>query len=1086
MTNLNSVKTATADEWRLEAPVKKGLSSSLAKSTLLKMGTRIAIVIAVAALISYFHIFSILNEQVEDSLQKYIVERGQKESAIFLHAERNHQEFKQTFLDAWSAREHVDDETRFEELFEHWSDGTWRLHEKAFLGIKRADGTYSRHITGYVGSNAPDTQRFHNKLVLSYDLIDRYADAWTMDYANLYVSMPENVNLVYWPDVLWGMQADSSLEVNVEEWVYIANKENNPSRKPVWTGLYFDPTADEWMVSLATPVDLAGEHLINIGHDILLNTLFDRVFNDRLEGTYNFIFRADGRIIAHPDQVDALRAHKGELHVSEAADPELKHIVDSILDADINLGESGLIIDDEASAAKLAVTKINGPDWFFVTVYPHSLMAVAAIKTVYIVAIVGLVSLILELIILFYVLRRQVLEPVHEFGEFSRSFAAREPDSIDALVKGSVSKRDDEMGMLAVSMTTMATTLKQYEANLERRVEQRTIELDHANEVLQQEFANREQIASLLHTIARDVSGLHGENYFNTLTEFLAESLQGDFVFIGRVSDDKSSVHTLALIIDDQVQENCCYELKGTPCERVVNGGPQCFNGNVQELFPEDKELVRLGLHSYIGTPMVDGKGNVVGHLAVLKRGEFAQNDMVQMVIDSVSSRAAYELMRQVNEEIIMRQATTDSLTKLPNRALFMDRLLQSIQQAERDDNQLAVIFIDVDNFKLVNDQLGHAAGDFVLKTISERLQPCIRKNDTLARLGGDEFIVLLNNIDDIYGPELVARNILKSVSEDICIGDTTITMSCSLGIAIYPNDSEDSDTLIKHADMAMYRAKKLGRNNYQFFTQVMNDDIEESNSLEHDLRQAIANNELEVHYQPIIRLADRGVCKLEALVRWNHPDRGRVMPDQFIPIAERSGLIIQVSEFVLNQACSDYSQFKVKYPELEAISINFSARQFRDQALIERVTSIVASHQLQNDCVEIEITESLFIDGNDTVTIATLHELKRQGFRLSLDDFGTGYSSLGYLKKVPIDTLKIDRSFIRDLTIDPDDLALVSSIIELANSFNLDVIAEGVEDQSQEDILRVEGCEFAQGYYYSRPAPISDLLDYGALTEVG
>ena len=506
----------------------------------------------------------------------------------------------------------------------------------------------------------------------------------------------------------------------------------------------------------------------------------------------------------------------------------------------------------------------------------------------------------------------------------------------------------------------------------------------------------------------------------------------------------------------------------------------------MQELFPDDKELVKHGLHSYIGTPMLDGKGNVVGHLAVLKRGKFEQNDLVQMVIDSVSSRAAYELMRQVNEEIIMRQATTDSLTMLPNRALFMDRLLQSLQQAERDSNQLAVIFIDVDNFKLVNDQLGHAAGDFVLKTISERLQPCIRKNDTLARLGGDEFIVLLNNIDDIYGPELVARNILKSVSEDICIGQTTITMSCSLGIAIYPNDSDDSDTLIKHADMAMYRAKKLGRNNYQFFTQVMNDDIEESNKLEHDLRQAIANKELEVHYQPIIRLADRVVCKLEALVRWNHPERGRVMPDQFIPIAERSGLIIQLSEFVLNQACEDFRQFRAKFAELEAVSINFSARQFRDQALVDRVTNIVDNHQLQNECIEIEITESLFIDGDDTVTIGTLHELKRKGFKLALDDFGTGYSSLGYLKKVPIDTLKIDRSFIRDLTVDPDDLALVSSIIELASSFKLDVVAEGVEDQSQEDILRVEGCEFAQGYYYARPSPKVDLLNYGELPEAG
>ena len=224
--------------------------------------------------------------------------------------------------------------------------------------------------------------------------------------------------------------------------------------------------------------------------------------------------------------------------------------------------------------------------------------------------------------------------------------------------------------------------------------------------------------------------------------------------------------------------------------------------------------------------------------------------------------------------------------------------------------------------------------------------------------------------------------------------------------------------------------------------------------------------------------LADKAVYKLEALVRWNHPEMGLVMPDQFIPIAERSGLIVQLGEFVLEQVCKDYSRFKQHFSRLESISVNFSARQFRDPALVEHVTSIVSANHLSYSNIEIEITESLFIDGRDQVTLQTLHVLSDLGFKLALDDFGTGYSSLGYLKKVPIDTLKIDRSFIRDLINDPDDMSLVCSIIDLAHSFRLTVIAEGVETQAQEDILRVEGCDFAQGYYYARPAPINELLD--------
>ena len=1054
--------------------------SSLAEKTLLKMGVRIALITVAAATFTYFHIFSILNEQVDDSLQKYIVERGQKESAPFLMAEANHLLFKEEFLTIWPTREHAVTPPRFESVFDRREDGSMRLSESAYYGRSRQDGSISRYISGFVGPDAPKTSRFYNKLLLSYELIDRFADAWGVNFDNLYVSMLENVNMVYWPGLPWGMQADANLDVTEEEWVTVAIKENNPERLPVWTGLYFDPTADEWMVSLKTPVDVEGEHLIDVGTDILLNRLFEKVFNDHLDGAYNFIFRADGRIIAHPRLVEKLREQKGLLHVSEAGDGELEHMIAQITDHLTEVGNEGLILDDDTVSAKMAVTRLSGPEWLFVTVYPHQLMAAAAFKTVLVVAGVGVLSLIFELIFLFIVLREQVLGPVRVFDGFARRFAAREFSRIDDLASSPLVKRHDEIGALALAMTGMARSIERYENRLTSLVEQRTQQLDEANQVLQEESAQRKRITYLLQVIAKDVSGLQGDQFFMTLSKLLSDSLKADMVMVGRLVDDGRAVQTLSLMIDGNMLDSMYYPLIDTPCQQVINHGAQIYNGDVQQLFPRDEDLFKLNMHAYIGTQMLDRAGKIVGHLAVLKRGAFEQQEIASLIIDSVSTRAAYELDRQLTEEVILRQATIDPLTSLPNRAAFMDRLQQSLLHAERDGEQLAVMFIDVDNFKLVNDQEGHATGDHVLKVIANRLIKCVRKNDILGRLGGDEFIVALDGISDVYAPEQVARSLLEEISREITYQQHAFVMSCSIGISIYPNDAQAIDSLINHADVAMYRAKELGRNNYQFFERAMNEDVEYNNRLELALRQALGNKELEVYYQPIVLLSDKRVYKLEALLRWQHPELGMVMPDQFIGIAERSGLIVAIGEFVLEQVSRDFAGLKQYFNGLESISVNFSARQFRDGGLVDRATDIVEQQGIRCGNIEIEITESMFIDERDKVTIQTLHELSERGFRIALDDFGTGYSSLGYLKKVPIDTLKVDRSFVRGLFDDPDDLALVSSIIELAHSFRLAVIAEGVENQQQEDILRVEGCDFAQGYHYARPMPINELLAWG------
>ncbi|MCU7864056.1 MAG: EAL domain-containing protein [Candidatus Thiodiazotropha sp. (ex Lucinoma borealis)] len=1057
--------------------LKYSSNSKLAKKTLLLIGIRISIVVTLAALISYYHISDILYDQIQDSLYKYIVERGEKESIIFTNAERNHDKLKQVFYEHWPKYNKSFNKSKFEQLFVPNDDGTTRLSYDAFDGIERADGTLSKYISGFIGSNAPvDNIQFKNKLLLSYELIDRFAEAWTSDYANLYVSMPENVNLVYWPGIRWGDQANSELDVNTEEWVYVADNKNNPKRESVWTGLYYDQTADRWMVSLVTPVDYKGQHLINIGHDILLNTLIDRVIRDKLAGSYNFIVCEAGRIIAHPEQLDNLQFHLGILYAIETDDKHLINMVDLVSSHSESSGQQSFIIDDEQSDVLLAVTKIQGPDWFFVTVYPKSLMSSTALAIVYIVGVIGTISLVFELLIFFGVMNRHILQPVYSFRRFIKGIENQEYGAIEVLKKHEIYSREDEMGELSNAMVAMATTIQRTEDDLEKQVAKRTSELHEANRNLKQESQVRQETLSLLQTIAKNVSGLTGENYFTTLALFLSNSLDADFVIICRLSNDRETIHSLSATIDKKVIDNITYPVSGTPCEVVINKGPQEFNGNVQEMFPEDRDLFDLKIVSYIGTPLIDRVGHCIGHLAVMKRAAFSNQNKIRLVVDSVSSRASYELERQVHEEIIFRQATTDILTGLSNRSNFIKILQRSILSCERNNQKLAVLFLDLDDFKQVNDLFGHTVGDKVLKLSADCFKSSVRKNDFIARVGGDEFIVLLDTIIDIEEPAVVAKNILHNLSQKAHITDIPLALSCSIGIAIYPDDGTNEDELINNADVAMYLAKKEGKNNSRFFSVLMNRKLENKKQIEFDLRQAIVEKEFFLVYQPIVNLRTKQIKKMEALIRWQHPKNGIIYPDEFINVAELSGYIVPIGYLVLNMACRDFNELKEHYHDLESITVNFSTLQFHDPALLSHIIDIVKQHKLTNQCIELEITESFFINTEDTKIIDTLSQLREYGFKVVLDDFGTGYSSLGYLKQLPIDTLKIDKSFIWDLTVDTQSKSLINSIISLAKNFQLDVIAEGVENSEQESILEQYNCELAQGYYYSKPKSLDEL----------
>lgn len=430
---------------------------------------------------------------------------------------------------------------------------------------------------------------------------------------------------------------------------------------------------------------------------------------------------------------------------------------------------------------------------------------------------------------------------------------------------------------------------------------------------------------------------------------------------------------------------------------------------------------------------------------------------------------------RKRAEEQVKFLAYYDALTGLPNRTLLMDRLESALAGARRRQEAVALMFIDLDQFKIINDSLGHATGDQLLKEIGLRVKTCVREQDTVARVGGDEFVVVLNGIKDPSEIAPIATRIVKLVAETIEIDGRCLNTTCSMGISVFARDNCDAGTLVKYADQAMYCAKESGRNRFEFFTDSMNIAAVERHDLENELRSGLEKGEFFLLYQPQVNLLTGEVTGLEALIRWEHPRLGTIAPDKFIPTAESSGLIVPIGEWVLKAACAQLREWQNAGVHIVPIAVNVSAAQFRQEGFCTLVRNLLRTTSIAPSFIELELTESVLLSNQDVV-IGVLRELKEIGVQLAIDDFGTGYSSLSYLKQFRVDKLKIDRTFVRDLATDCDDAEITAAIVALGKKLRLTVIAEGVEDETQLSILRNLSCEQAQGYYFSMPVSAKDI----------
>ncbi|MCF6345963.1 MAG: EAL domain-containing protein [Thiomicrorhabdus sp.] len=519
-----------------------------------------------------------------------------------------------------------------------------------------------------------------------------------------------------------------------------------------------------------------------------------------------------------------------------------------------------------------------------------------------------------------------------------------------------------------------------------------------------------------------------------------------------------------------------------------VNNAYQTITGyQRKELIGKNPNVLKSGRHDRSFYQAMWGEIKAQGHWSGevwdrRKNGEiYPKWLMINAMLDEEGVATGYvglfsDLSEQKEaEEKLEELSFYDPLTHLPNRILFHDRLSVGLSIAKREKHPLAVLLLDLDRFKIVNDSLGHNVGDELLELIAKRFVTLGRESDTVARLGGDEFAVLLPELSNAEDASVVAQNFIDVLLEPFCLSGQSINISVSIGVSIFPSDGADVDGLIKRAELALYKAKEQGRNTYHYFSQELQDAVFEQLEMEDEMRHAILNQQFTLFYQPKISLKTNKITGMEALVRWIHPEKGLIPPDKFIPLAEESGLIIPLGEWILQEACRATAEWVKKYDENLVVAVNLSARQFKSEDLLKTIQNTLDTFQLDPKNIELEITESCVMENVENA-LQTMKDFRKSRLRLAIDDFGTGYSSLGYLKQFPMNTLKIDRSFIMDLTPDSDDAAIVEVVILLAKKLGLDVVAEGVETDAQLAFLRAQGCQYVQGYLLSRPLPADEF----------
>ncbi|HJV49946.1 MAG TPA: EAL domain-containing protein [Noviherbaspirillum sp.] len=622
----------------------------------------------------------------------------------------------------------------------------------------------------------------------------------------------------------------------------------------------------------------------------------------------------------------------------------------------------------------------------------------------------------------------------------------RTPDELDVVVEA--------FNGMTGSIRRDVEELERYRSGLEKLVASRTEEL--AQKVLEKEDIIRRLNREMAVRQAAEQAALENEERYRQVVEMSPDAIMierdGRIVFVNRGTLELLGAASAAQVKAMRFMQLIPAGWRDRMQEKMdaiagYSNAVSCFEGRMVRFDGKVIDVeIRRAVFQYEGAPAV------------------------QTVIRDITRRKDYE-------EQLRKQALHDALTGLPNRALLMDRLEQAMALADRRRHAVFVLFFDLDRFKYVNDTLGHDAGDELLRVITDRMAECARKCDTLARLGGDEFVMVIDGIDDEDAVPLLAQRVMERICEPVMLREQEVAVTCSIGISAYPYDAEDPHTLLKFADTAMYHAKEKGRNTFERYTPDMHSRVNEHLLIESHLRRALERDEFLLHYQPLLDLHSGRIVGAEALVRWRHPELGMVAPARFIPLAEETGLISGIGDWVLRTACRQARTWHdAGFTDLQ-VAVNLSVHQLTRANFDVEVTAALAAAGLPPQYLELEITESASMKHPER-TVALLARLKEMGMSIAIDDFGTGYSNLSYLKRFPVDRLKLDRSFVSDITHNPEDSELARAIVAMARSLRLTVVAEGVEDAQQIGLLRAYGCDQMQGYYFSPPLTAEEFVE--------
>ncbi|WP_105201015.1 bifunctional diguanylate cyclase/phosphodiesterase [Pseudoalteromonas sp. T1lg10] len=787
--------------------------------------------------------------------------------------------------------------------------------------------------------------------------------------------------------------------------------EPNPNRLTLWTPVYYDTVSRKWVVSIVTPIYQNNEHLALTGADIELSSLLRFLPMDDKQQQV-FVVDGQGQLLAHSSLDEATYQRYGRegrvLRLSDFITPQLAELVGKAL----NSGQSSMNEQFEYEGDQYlgTMSKLEGLNWY-VGMYRKQSSALEALEALQIKFLALFILYpILVALLLHQALYQLVLRRIHLLVDAVSSFAKGKMDT-EFPPEGK-----DEIGVLNGSVKDMSVELANTITGLNQRIKEKDIA---------ERAANR-----LSKAVAHSGTGVLITNY----------QLQIEYV------------------------NPKMLEMTGFNEEHFTNGKLLNVIAKEMAIFNDDIEYDLRTRNYWRGDTMleqIDGKALWVSLSVSPIRDE--EGGVSSYVVSAQDISFVKESQRKMEQ-----LAYFDTLTGLANRTFFRMQLRKSMALAERGHYAFALFYFDLDEFKRINDTLGHDSGDQLLVEVANRLKNRLRTEDTIARLGGDEFAVLLSGIESHERARNVAHTIQHTLNQPITLGNNEVIVSASIGITMAPDDSSEEDQLLKHADLAMYEAKAKGKNTYHFYSSELNAAANERLYIENELRQGIRDSQFHLNYQPQVDSRTGKVLGFEALIRWTHPTQGAISPVKFIPIAEATGLIVELGEWVLHEAC----RFSARRAQagLEAnVSVNLSVRQFQDANLIPSLASILEQTKVAPKNLHLELTESMLM-GDVGTAISQLHDIKRLGVSISIDDFGTGYSSLNYLKRFPVDVLKIDRSFVQDIPDDPNDMAITAAIIAMAQKLNLNVVAEGVETKEQMEFLKANNCFVVQGYYFSPP----------------